>query len=89
MKLDRIIVAATLAIAILGWSALAFAQADFYKGKTITVIAGTTAGALVRSVVARFGAAYGETYSGASGDDRAKHAGRGSYDRGELSVQQG
>ena len=46
MKLDRLIVTTTLAITILGWSALAFAQADFYKGKTITVIAGTTAGAL-------------------------------------------
>ena len=32
--------------AILGWSSTAYAQADFYKGKTITVIAGTTAGAL-------------------------------------------
>ena len=38
--------AATLAIGILGCATIAFAQADFYKGKTITVIAGTTAGAL-------------------------------------------
>jgi tripartite-type tricarboxylate transporter receptor subunit TctC len=30
----------------LGWSTAAYAQADFYKGKTITVIAGTTPGAL-------------------------------------------
>ncbi len=35
-----------LLIAILGWSAMAFAQADFYKGKTITVYIGTTPGAL-------------------------------------------
>ena len=28
------------------WSNLVSAQAEFYKGKTITVIAGTTAGAL-------------------------------------------
>jgi tripartite-type tricarboxylate transporter receptor subunit TctC len=33
-------------LGILGWSAPAFAQADFYKGKTITVYIGTTPGAL-------------------------------------------
>jgi len=46
MRLDTKCLAATLAIGILGCATLAFAQADFYKGKTITVIAGTTAGAL-------------------------------------------
>jgi tripartite-type tricarboxylate transporter receptor subunit TctC len=35
-----------LFLAIFGWSAAAFAQADFYKGKTITVYIGTTPGAL-------------------------------------------
>ena len=33
-------------LGILGWSVPAFAQADFYKGKTITVYIGTTPGAL-------------------------------------------
>ena len=46
MRLDIKCFAATLMIGVLGCSSLAFAQADFYKGKTITVIAGTTAGAL-------------------------------------------
>jgi len=35
-----------LVILSLGWIASASAQADFYKGKTITVYAGTTPGAL-------------------------------------------
>lgn len=34
------------ALASLIWSPMVFAQADFYKGKTITVYAGTTPGAL-------------------------------------------
>ena len=46
MKFYRQIFAAFVMVGMTGWSALAFAQADFYKGKTITVIAGTTAGAL-------------------------------------------
>jgi len=33
-------------LGILAWSAAVFAQADFYKGKTITVYIGTTPGAL-------------------------------------------
>src|SRR5688500_20365462 len=36
----------SLFLAIFGWSATACAQADFYKGKTITVYIGTTPGAL-------------------------------------------
>jgi tripartite-type tricarboxylate transporter receptor subunit TctC len=36
----------SLFLAIFGWSATASAQADFYKGKTITVYIGTTPGAL-------------------------------------------
>jgi tripartite-type tricarboxylate transporter receptor subunit TctC len=33
-------------LGLIGWTASAFAQADFYKGKTITVYIGTTPGAL-------------------------------------------
>ncbi|MGH7886511.1 MAG: Bug family tripartite tricarboxylate transporter substrate binding protein, partial [Candidatus Binatia bacterium] len=46
MKLAKHLFAALLLISAFGWSPSVFAQADFYKGKTITVIAGTTAGAL-------------------------------------------
>src|SRR6478736_4255265 len=46
MHLDKKLFAALLAMSLVGGSASAFAQADFYQGKTITVIAGTTAGAL-------------------------------------------
>ena len=46
MKFEKKVAAALVALSIATWSASAFAQADFYKGKTITVIAGTTAGAL-------------------------------------------
>ena len=77
MRLDIKCFAATLAIAILGWSALAFAQADFYKGKTITVVAGTTAGALYDQWSRVLAQHMGKHIPGRSGDDRAKHAGRG------------
>ena len=46
MKLYRKKFATFLVLGMIGWASSAFAQADFYKGKTITVIAGTTAGAL-------------------------------------------
>ena len=46
MELRKNLFAAICATSLAGWSASAFAQADFYKGKTITVIAGTTAGML-------------------------------------------
>lgn len=46
MKFYRQIFAVFAMFGTIGWSPSAFAQADFYKGKTITVIAGTTAGAL-------------------------------------------
>jgi len=46
MDLNKKLFTALLAISTLGWTASVFAQADFYKGKTITVYAGTTAGAL-------------------------------------------
>ena len=46
MKFEKKVAAALVALSIATWSASAFAQADFFKGKTITVIAGTTAGAL-------------------------------------------
>jgi tripartite-type tricarboxylate transporter receptor subunit TctC len=36
----------SMTLVLLVWSSHVFAQTDFYKGKTITVIAGTTAGAL-------------------------------------------
>src|SRR4030095_8585324 len=42
-----ILVVAIVAVAVcVLWTAPGIAQSDFYKGKTITVIAGTTAGAL-------------------------------------------
>jgi tripartite-type tricarboxylate transporter receptor subunit TctC len=46
MKLVRKSIAALSMIMILGWSTCVFAQADFYKGKIITVYIGTTPGAL-------------------------------------------
>src|SRR5262245_13717171 len=46
MRFQEKLFSTLLAVSIFGWSVSAFAQADFYKGKTITVIAGTTAGAL-------------------------------------------
>ena len=45
MTFDKLFFA-TLLLAIFGWSSAASAQADFYKGKTITVYIGTTPGAL-------------------------------------------
>ena len=38
--------AVLFALAALAWTPSVFAQADFYKGKTITVYIGTTPGAL-------------------------------------------
>lgn len=46
MKFFKPMATAILIINSVSWSNSALAQADFYKGKTITVIAGTTAGAL-------------------------------------------
>jgi tripartite-type tricarboxylate transporter receptor subunit TctC len=46
MAMKKIFLAVLCAIGVAAWASKAFAQADFYKGKTITVIAGTTAGAL-------------------------------------------
>src|SRR5260221_14462610 len=46
MKQKALLMMTTLLLAALVTSKAAQAQADFYKGKTITVIAGTTAGAL-------------------------------------------
>ena len=42
----KLILTLLLFIGIFVWTANASAQADFYKGKTITVYIGTTAGAL-------------------------------------------
>ena len=46
MKSIRTMAALTALAGLLVWGQSLHAQADFYKGKTITVIAGTTAGAL-------------------------------------------
>ena len=46
MKSIRTMAAPTALAGLLIWGQSLHAQADFYKGKTITVIAGTTAGAL-------------------------------------------
>ncbi|MGH7817902.1 MAG: Bug family tripartite tricarboxylate transporter substrate binding protein, partial [Candidatus Binatia bacterium] len=46
MNLRNRFCATLLLFGVIGSTASVFAQADFYKGKTITVIAGTTAGAL-------------------------------------------
>ena len=46
MKSGRIIAALLTFSSLLVWGQASRAQTDFYKGKTITVIAGTTAGAL-------------------------------------------
>lgn len=46
MKPNNKLLAIFILISLIGCSTSVFAQADFYKGKTITVYAGTTAGAL-------------------------------------------
>jgi tripartite-type tricarboxylate transporter receptor subunit TctC len=46
MKSIRTLAALIALVGLLVWGQSLHAQADFYKGKTITVIAGTTAGAL-------------------------------------------
>ena len=46
MKSIRTMAALVALVGLLVWGQSLHAQADFYKGKTITVIAGTTAGAL-------------------------------------------
>jgi tripartite-type tricarboxylate transporter receptor subunit TctC len=46
MKVNRKLIVMLALASVIGSSRSASAQADFYKGKTITVIAGTTAGAL-------------------------------------------
>jgi tripartite-type tricarboxylate transporter receptor subunit TctC len=46
MKLNRKLIVMLALASVIGSSRSAFAQADFYKGKTITVYAGTTPGAL-------------------------------------------
>ncbi len=46
MKSIRTMAALIALVGLLVWGQSLHAQADFYKGKTITVIAGTTAGAL-------------------------------------------
>ena len=46
MKFHRQVLTTFVIVGMIGGASSAFAQADFYKGKTITVIAGTTAGAL-------------------------------------------
>lgn len=46
MKPNQKLLAIFVLVSLIGGSTSVFAQADFYKGKTITVYAGTTAGAL-------------------------------------------
>jgi tripartite-type tricarboxylate transporter receptor subunit TctC len=46
MKFFKNLFAVVFVLSLIAGSRTAYAQADFYKGKTITVIAGTTAGAL-------------------------------------------
>ncbi len=46
MKSNQKLLAIIMLISLIGWSTSVFAQSGFYKGKTITVYAGTTAGAL-------------------------------------------
>ena len=46
MKVNRKLIVMLALASVIGLSRSAFAQADFYKGKTITVYAGTTPGAL-------------------------------------------
>jgi tripartite-type tricarboxylate transporter receptor subunit TctC len=43
---DRLLQLAVLLFGIWAWAPVAYGQADFYKGKSITVIVGTTPGAL-------------------------------------------
>jgi tripartite-type tricarboxylate transporter receptor subunit TctC len=46
VKFDRKLISMIVLGCLVGWTTSAMAQGDFYKGKTITVYAGTTTGAL-------------------------------------------
>ena len=46
MKAIGKVILAIVFLGAVGWTSTASAQADFYKGKTITVYIGTTAGAV-------------------------------------------
>ena len=83
-------VVSSLAIADLAFlhSSPGQAQALFYKGKTITILAGTRTGAVYDSPCPAVCPPHGQLHPGQSGHHRAKHARRGIDDRRKWEVNE-
>ena len=66
-----------------GWT-----QTDpFYKGKTIRIMVGSTAGGFYDRWARLFARYMGRVYSGSAGDHRAEHAGRRIRNRHQPCLQ--